>query len=55
MSGARRKASDPPAPGRSGLGLPLVKRLVEGAGGSLAIESARGKGTTVEMLFPAAR
>ena len=54
MSGARRKASDPPAPGRSGLGLPLVKRLVESAGGTLAIESARGKGTTVEMLFPAA-
>lgn len=55
MSAARRKAAVPPAPGRSGLGLPLVKRLVESAGGTLAIESTRGKGTTVEMLFPAAR
>lgn len=54
MSAARRKAPVPPAPGRSGLGLPLVKRLVESAGGTLAIESTRGKGTTVEMLFPAA-
>jgi signal transduction histidine kinase len=53
MSAARRKAPVPPAPGRSGLGLPLVKRLVESAGGTLAIESARGKGTRVEMLFPA--
>ncbi len=53
MSAARRKASAPSVPGRSGLGLPLVKRLVESAGGTLAIESARGKGTTVEMLFPA--
>jgi anti-sigma regulatory factor (Ser/Thr protein kinase) len=54
MSAARRKALAPTAPGRSGIGLPLVKRLVEAAGGTLAIESTRGKGTTVEMLFPAA-
>ena len=52
LSGARHAA--PPLPGRSGLGLPLVKRLAEGAGGQLAIESRRGKGTTVEILFPAA-
>ena len=54
MRATRRKAAVLPAPGRSGLGLPLVKRLVESAGGTLAIESARGKGTMVEMLFPAA-
>jgi signal transduction histidine kinase len=36
----------------SGLGLPLVKRLVESAGGTIAIESARHKGTTVELTFP---
>ena len=42
-----------PRPGRSGLGLPLVKRLVEAAGGTLAIESARYKGTAVEIVFPA--
>jgi len=55
MSAPRRKETIPPTPGRSGLGLPLVKRLVESAGGALSIESPRGKGTTVEMLFPAAR
>jgi signal transduction histidine kinase len=38
----------------SGLGLPLVKRLVEAAGGAIAIESARRKGTTVAMSFPPA-
>ena len=43
-----------PVPGRSGLGLPLVKRLVEGAGGTFTIESARYKGTTVAMTFPPA-
>ena len=42
-----------PARGRSGLGLQLVKRLVEEAGATLAIQSARGKGTTVEIVFPA--
>ena len=54
MRAARRKAPVVPGPGRSGLGLPLVKRLVESAGGTLAIESTRGKGTTVEILFLAA-
>jgi signal transduction histidine kinase len=54
MNAARRKPPAPAVPGRSGIGLPLVKRLVEAAGGTLAIESTRGKGTTVEMLFPAA-
>jgi signal transduction histidine kinase len=38
----------------SGLGLPLVKRLVENAGGTIAIESIRRKGTTVELAFPRA-
>jgi len=47
-------ASTTPPPGRSGLGLPLVKRLVENAGGRISIQSARGKGTTVEILFPSA-
>jgi anti-sigma regulatory factor (Ser/Thr protein kinase) len=53
MGASRRKTPPPPVPGRSGLGLPLVKRLVEAAGGTLAIESTRGKGTAVEMSFPA--
>jgi signal transduction histidine kinase len=38
--------------GPSGVGLPLVKRLVETAGGELGIESARGHGTTISIVFP---
>jgi signal transduction histidine kinase len=39
----------------TGLGLPLVKRLVELHGGKLAINSALGRGTTVTILLPAGR
>ncbi len=47
------KPAQQPRPGSlSGLGLPLVKRLVEDAGGAITIESARRKGTTVEIRFP---
>lgn len=38
--------------GRSGLGLPLVRRIIEDAGGDLAIESAKGKGTRITLTFP---
>jgi signal transduction histidine kinase len=38
----------------TGLGLPIVKRLVELQNGSFAITSAIGKGTTVEVVLPAA-
>ena len=48
------RTSLPPEPGRSGLGLPLVRRLVEELGGQFAIESARGAGTTIEIVLPAA-
>ncbi|HYG87906.1 MAG TPA: HAMP domain-containing sensor histidine kinase [Azospirillum sp.] len=36
----------------TGLGLPLVKGLVELHGGSLTIDSAPGRGTTVTLAFP---
>jgi signal transduction histidine kinase len=36
----------------TGLGLPLAKSLVELHGGSLEIDSAPGKGTTVAILLP---
>jgi len=38
-----------------GLGLPLVKRLVELHGGTLAINSVPGRGTAVTILIPADR
>jgi PAS domain S-box-containing protein len=39
----------------TGLGLPIAKQLVEMHGGSLTIESARGKGTIVRITLPRAR
>lgn len=36
----------------SGIGLALVHRAVEGAGGSLRIDSARGRGTDIEITLP---
>ncbi|HKP23995.1 MAG TPA: PAS-domain containing protein [Dongiaceae bacterium] len=36
----------------TGLGLPLVKSLAELHGGSMRVESERGKGTTVTVLLP---
>jgi len=39
----------------SGLGLPLAKSMTELHGGSLAIDSQVGKGTTVTVIFPPAR
>jgi signal transduction histidine kinase len=40
-------------PEGTGLGLPLVRRIVEQHGGSVAIASAPGRGTTVTLAFPA--
>ena len=39
----------------TGLGLPLVKALMELHGGQVALESRPGHGTTVAALFPPAR
>jgi two-component system, OmpR family, phosphate regulon sensor histidine kinase PhoR len=38
----------------SGLGLSLVKHIVDAHGGRIEIESAPGKGTTVRLIFPLA-
>jgi signal transduction histidine kinase len=35
-----------------GLGLAITKRSIDDAGGSIAIESTEGKGTTVLISFP---
>lgn len=35
-----------------GLGLPFLKQLVESTEGSFSIDSAPGKGTQLEMVFP---
>jgi len=39
----------------TGLGLPLVRRIVEEHGGSVEISSTPGAGTTVTLVFPAPR
>jgi PAS domain S-box-containing protein len=39
----------------TGLGLPLVRRMIELHQGQLSISSARGKGTTATLHFPANR
>jgi PAS domain S-box-containing protein len=39
----------------TGLGLPLVRRVVERAGGRAEIESEIGKGTTIVLTMPAVR
>jgi signal transduction histidine kinase len=39
--------------GESGLGLYIVKSIMEGCGGSVSIESEQGKGASVILNFPA--
>ena len=39
----------------TGLGLPISKSLIELHGGTLGVESAPGKGTTMTAIFPASR
>ena len=46
-----RGEADSKKPG-FGLGLPIAKALVEGQGGTIAIESQPGRGSVVRMAFP---
>lgn len=41
-------------PGGTGLGLVTTRRIVEGIGGSMSVESAPGRGTLVTIILPAA-
>ena len=38
--------------GGSGLGLPVVKKFVESMGGKIQVDSGKGSGTAVKMVFP---
>ena len=51
----RISGSEARHPSGLGVGLPLTKRLIEMHGGTLAIDSKRGAGTTVTLRFPAYR
>lgn len=46
-----RGETEPPVPG-FGLGLPIAKALVEGQGGTIAIESQPGNGSIVRIRLP---
>ena len=46
-----QRLHDVETPG-TGVGLPIVKKIVESAGGRIWIESARGEGTTVHFIWP---
>ena len=39
-------------PDGSGLGLPLVKRIVEGVGGEISMQSLEDQGSEVIATFP---
>jgi signal transduction histidine kinase len=50
-----RSALTPATPARhGGLGLPIVRSLVELSGGTVTVDSAPGRGTEISLLFPTA-
>ena len=38
--------------GGTGLGLPIAKNIIEGLGGTIAVSSARGRGTEIHLELP---
>jgi signal transduction histidine kinase len=52
LASLRHPAASRPAWERRGLGLASVRRIIEGAGGSVVLASQLGLGTTVEVRLP---
>jgi len=50
----RHWRADPGAPGGAGLGMPIVRGIVDAHGGEISAASAPGAGTTIRFTVPAA-